>query len=61
MFTTFMGSVLFLFAITADGVVPRGGLKMSPLTSSLVQIIFSFWPFEISEDILRDQKIIGLD
>ena len=31
-------------------------------TSSLVQIIFSFWSFEITEGILRNQKfIIGLD
>ena len=27
-------------------------------TSSVVQIIFSFWSFEISEGILRNQKII---
>ena len=30
-------------------------------TSSIVQIIFSFWSFEISDDILRNQKTIGLD
>ena len=55
-------SVLFLFAITAAGVVPCGGPKKSPRTSSIVQIIFSFWSFEISESILRIQKInIGLD
>ena len=36
--------------------------KKSPRTSSIVQITFSFWPFEISENILRNQKsIIGLD
>ena len=30
--------------------------------SSIVQIIFAFWSFEISEDILRNLKIIsGLD
>ena len=35
---------------------------MSPRTSSIVQIIFCFWSFEISEGILRNQKIIiGLD
>ena len=35
---------------------------MSPRTSSVVQIIFSVGSFEISEDILRNQKIIiGLD
>ena len=57
-----MISVLFLFAITAAGVVPCGGPKKSSRTSSIVQIIFSFWSFEISEGILRNQKIIiGLD
>ena len=35
---------------------------MSPRTSPIVQIIFSFWSFEISEVILRNQKrMIGLD
>ena len=34
---------------------------MSPRTSSIVQIIFSFWSFEISGGILRSQKIINLD
>ena len=46
------------FAITAAGVVPCGGPKKSPRTSSIVQVIFSFWSFEISEDILRNQKFI---
>ena len=42
--------------------MPRGGPEKSPRTSSIVQIIFSFWSFEISEGILRNQKIIiGLD
>ena len=51
-----------LFAITAAGVVPCGGPKKSPRTSSVVQIIFSVRSFEISEDILRNQKIIiGLE
>ena len=32
------------------------------LTSAIVQIIFSFWSFEMSEGNLRNQKIIiGLD
>ena len=35
---------------------------MSPHKSSVVQIIFSFWSFEIRKDILRNQNIIvGLD
>ena len=42
--------------------MPCGGSKESPLTSSIVQIIFSFWSSEIIEGILRNQKnIIGLD
>ena len=54
-------SVLFLFASTPAGVVSCGGPKMSPRTSSIVQIMFSFWSFEINGDILRNQKfIIGL-
>ena len=49
---------LFLFAITAACVVPFGGPTKSPCISQIVQIIFSFWSFEISEDILRKQKKI---
>ena len=42
--------------------MPCGGPKKSPRTSSIVQIIFSFWSFEISGGILRNKKkIIGLD
>ena len=42
--------------------MPCGGPKKSSRTSSKVQLIFSFWSFEISEDILRNQKfIIGQD
>ena len=42
--------------------MPCGGPKKSPRTSSIVQIIFSFWSFEISGGILRNQKfIVGLD
>ena len=53
---------LFLFAIAAAGVVPCGGPKKSPRTSSIVRIIFFFWSSEINEGILRNQKfIIGLD
>ena len=62
----FKGSQFFfyfiLFAITAAGVVPHGDPKKSPRTSSIVQIVFSYWSFEICEDILRNHKfIIGLD
>ena len=42
--------------------MPSGGGKKSLRTSSIVQIVFSFWSLEISEDILRNQKfIVGLD
>ena len=42
--------------------MPCGGPKKTPRTSYIVQIIFSFWSFEISGGILRNQKIIiGLD
>ena len=51
-FTALKGSNLYiLFAVTAAGVVPCGGSKKSPRTSSIVQIIFLFRFFEISEDI----------
>ena len=61
-FTALKGSQFIFFPITAAGVVPCGGPKKSPRTSSIVQIIFSFWSFEISEGILRNQKItIGLE
>ena len=46
------GSNLYiLFAITAAGVVPCGGPKKSPRTSSIVQIIVFFRSFEIGKDI----------
>ena len=39
-----------------------GGRKTSPRTSTIVQFIFHFWSFEVSEHILRNQNlIIGLD
>ena len=53
---------LFLFVFTAAGVVPCGGRKTSPRTSTIVQFIFHFWSFEINENSLRNQKyMIGLD
>ena len=63
MFTALKESQFYFYLlITAAGVVPCGGPKKCPRTSSIVQIIFSFWSFEISENILRNQKIIiGLD
>ena len=48
-----------LFAITAVGVVPCGGPKKSPRTSSIVQIIFLFWSrFEISENVWGISNIL---
>ena len=48
-------------AITAVGVVPFGGHKKFPyIKTTIVQIIFSFWSFEISMDILRYQKKISV-
>ena len=53
---------LFLFAFNTAGVVSCGGRKTSPRTSIIVQFIFNFWSFEISMNILRNQKyMIGLD
>ena len=50
------------FALTAAGVVQCGGSKTSPRTSAIVQFMYHFWSFEISERILRNQKLtIGLD
>ena len=60
MFTALKRSVLF--SMTAAGVVPCGGRKQSPRTSFIVQFIFSFWSFEVSDGILRNRKIIlGID
>ena len=48
--------------LDAFRVVPCGGGKTSPRTSTIVQFIFYFWSFEISVNILRNQKwMIGLD
>ena len=44
--TAFEGTqVLFLIVNTAAGVVSCGDCKKSPLTSSIVKIIFIFWSF----------------
>ena len=49
---------IFLFAITVAGVVPCGGPKKTSRTSSIVQIIFYVWFFEINGHILRIQKLV---
>ena len=46
------------FTIAAAGVVLCGGPEKSPRTSSIVQVIFTFWSFEIGDDILSNQKFI---
>ena len=49
---------IFLFVVTAAGVVPCGSPKKRLHTSSIVQFIFYFWSFEISRNILINQKIL---
>ena len=59
-FTALKGTHFYTsFVVTAAGVVPCGSPKKGPrtCTSSIVQFIFYFWAFEISGNILRDQKI----
>ena len=56
-FTASKGSNNYiLFAITAAGVVSCGGLKKSPRSSSIEQIISLFRSFEISKDIQSVQN-----
>ena len=54
----FLKEPIFLFAFTAAGVVQCGGRKTFPPTSTIEQIIFYVWSFEISVNILRHQKLI---
>ena len=42
---------LYFICFNAAGFVPCGGLKRSPRTSSIVQIIFFFRSFDISKNI----------
>ena len=49
---------IFLFVVTAAGIVPCGSPKKWPRISTIVQFIFYFWSFEVSGDILRNQKIL---
>ena len=61
-FIAFKGNNLnILFAITTAGVMLCSGPKKSPRTSSIVQIIFYFWSFEINGNILRIQKLLSLE
>ena len=56
---------IFLFVVTAAGIVTCGSSKKRPRTSAIVQFIFYFWSFEISRNILlyseKSENIIGLD
>ena len=53
---------IFLFFVTAAGVVLCGSPKKRPRTSSIVQFKFYFWSFEISRNILRkSENVICLD
>ena len=49
-----------LFDVTAAHVVPCGIPKKRPSTSSIVQFILFFWSFEISRNILINQKILSV-
>ena len=51
---------MFLFVVTAAGVVPCGIPKKRPRTSSIVQFIFYFLSFEISRNIQRNQKALSV-
>ena len=51
---------MFLFVVTAAGVVPCGIPKKSSRTSSIVQFIFYVYSFEISRNILRNQKTLSV-
>ena len=46
-----------LFVVTAAGVVPFRWPEKQPPTLFKVQFIFYFWSFEITRNILRNQKI----
>ena len=48
--------VCFVLDIRRAGVVPYGGREEVSLHSSLVQILFYFWSFEIKECVLRNRK-----
>ena len=52
--------LVFLFVVTAAGVVPCGIPEKRPCTSSIVQFIFFFMSFEISRNILKNQKILSV-
>ena len=52
--------VIFLFVVTAAGVVPCVIPKKRSHTSSIVQFIFYFWSFEVARNIIRNQKTLSV-
>ena len=61
LFNIFMNDIGDSLLLDNTGVVPCGGPKKFPRTSSIVQIIFSFWSFEISGGVLGGRRMtIGL-
>ena len=52
--------VIFLFVVTEAGVVPCGIPKKRPRTLSIVQFIFYFWSFEVTRNIMRNQKTLSV-
>ena len=58
-FTALKGTHLYIFICChCSCLVPCGSPKKRPHTSPIVQFIFYFWSFEISRNILRNQKIL---
>ena len=47
-----------LFVVTAAGVVLCVSPKTRVRTSPIVQFTFFFWSFEVSGNILRNQKVL---
>ena len=52
----FSANKCICWIVTAAGIVQCGGCKTSPSTSTIVQFIYYFWSFEISVNILSNQK-----
>ena len=61
-FTALKGFQFYFYLLLLQLVLCHVAALKVYRTSSLVQIMFSFWTFEISDGVLRNQKIIiGLD
>ena len=57
----FTCNYVIMCVVTAAGVVLCGSPAKAALTSSMVQFIFYFWSFEISGNVLRNQKILYVE